>query len=188
MPERRCIATGKSQPTDGLIRFVVAPDGTVTPDLEERLPGRGLWISADRAAIEKAAAKGLFSRAAKQSVQVPDSLADMVAGLLVKKCQQRLGLARRAGFVTLGFEKTKAALKTAAHGLLIEAADASPDQAGKIRGLAQGLSVIKALTRDELGEALGRDFVVHGLIVGPGKITDGLERDLQRLQGLRQTD
>ena len=38
-PERRCIATGQSQPVRGLIRFVVGPDGQVVPDVAGKLPG-----------------------------------------------------------------------------------------------------------------------------------------------------
>ncbi len=73
-PERRCIVTGESQPKGGLIRFVVGPDAQVVPDILGRLPGRGFYVAADRAAIEKAATKGLFARAARQPVTVPDGL------------------------------------------------------------------------------------------------------------------
>ena len=71
-PERRCIVTGEVQPKAGLIRFVAGPDGQVVPDLAEKLPGRGIWVTADRAAIAKAAAKGLFSRGARARVGAPD--------------------------------------------------------------------------------------------------------------------
>ena len=30
---------------DALMRFVVGPDGAVVPDIDERLPGRGLWLT-----------------------------------------------------------------------------------------------------------------------------------------------
>ena len=63
-PERRCIVTGETQPKAGLIRFVAGPDGQVVPDLAEKLPGRGFWVVADRQALDRAAAKGLFSRGA----------------------------------------------------------------------------------------------------------------------------
>ena len=64
-PERRCIATGESAPKAGLIRFVVGPDGGIVPDLGERLPGRGIWVGADRDALQKAVDRKLFARAAK---------------------------------------------------------------------------------------------------------------------------
>ena len=46
MSERRCIYTREVAPRDGLIRFAVSPEGEVVPDLEEKLPGRGLWLTA----------------------------------------------------------------------------------------------------------------------------------------------
>ena len=73
-PERKCIVSGDSQPKTGLVRFCIGPDNSVVPDILGRLPGRGIYVAADRAAITKAATKGLFSRAARQSVTVPPGL------------------------------------------------------------------------------------------------------------------
>jgi len=63
--ERRCIVTGEVLPEARLLRFVLAPDGQVVPDVEAKLPGRGLWVSADRTILAQAVAKRLFARAAK---------------------------------------------------------------------------------------------------------------------------
>ena len=79
-PERKCIVTGDSQPKFGLIRFVVAPDGQVVPDILGKLPGRGMYVSAERAALD-AAGKGQFSRSAKQTVTVPEDLTGMAVFL-----------------------------------------------------------------------------------------------------------
>ena len=53
--ERRCIVTGDTRDKADLIRFVVGPDGSVVPDIEGKLPGRGLWVSAERQTLETAA-------------------------------------------------------------------------------------------------------------------------------------
>src|SRR5262245_49866116 len=79
-PERRCIVTRATGPKAGLIRFVVGPDDGIVPDLAERLPGRGLWVAADRKTLDVAAAKGHFARAAKTKVRVAPGLADLVEG------------------------------------------------------------------------------------------------------------
>ena len=65
-PERKCIATGEAQPKNGLIRFVIGPDMHVFPDIMGKLPGRGMYVSADRAALEKAAKKGPLGQATCQ--------------------------------------------------------------------------------------------------------------------------
>ena len=36
-----------------LVRFVVGPDEAVVPDVEGKLPGGGLWVTADRAVLEQ---------------------------------------------------------------------------------------------------------------------------------------
>ena len=64
--ERRCIATGEVKPAASLIRFVVGPDSDLVPDLRARLPGRGIWVSTDRKALETAVKKNLFAKAAGQ--------------------------------------------------------------------------------------------------------------------------
>ena len=104
-PERRCIVTGEVQPKAGLIRFVAGPDGQVVPDLAEKLPGRGIWVSADRAAIDKAAAKGLFSRAAKAPVKAPVGLDDLVEAGVARRLVELVSLARKSGRAVAGFEK-----------------------------------------------------------------------------------
>ena len=56
---------------------------TVTPDVAEKLPGRGVWIKADRLVLEDAVKKKAFARAFKTSVTVPEGLPDTVEALLV---------------------------------------------------------------------------------------------------------
>src|SRR6056297_3507383 len=95
--ERRCIATGESQPKAGLVRFVVGPGDVVVPDILERLPGRGIWVAADRDALTLAIRKGLFSRGAKKKVTVPDGLFDQVESGLVRRVVELVSLARKSG-------------------------------------------------------------------------------------------
>jgi len=182
---RRCLATGRSLPKPALIRFVVAPDGTVTPDLEERLPGRGLWVSADRDALERAVAKRLFTRAARMPVQVPDGLVDAVERLLAQRCVHLIGLARRAGQALAGFEKVRAWLKGGEAAVLLSARDGAADGRTKLRALAGGLPVVEVLDTDELASAFGRDRVVHAALA-PGGLAQKLLSEADRLAGLRR--
>ena len=192
-PLRRCIATGAVTPKDGMIRFAVAPDGALVPDLEERLPGRGLWLSADSAAIAKAVQKNLFSKAARRSVRVPADLPLMLTRLLERRCLDHIGLARRAGQALAGFEKVRESLKSGhvgrggpAPGLLIEAADGSPEQRGKVTALAPDIPVVDAFVSADLAAALGRGHAVHA-VIAHGRLADALQRDACRLAGIRST-
>ncbi len=84
------------------------PDGQIVPDIEETLPGRGIWVKAERAALEKAVAKNLFARAAKADVKADADLADRVERLLVRRMTGDLGLARKSGALVFGFDNVDA--------------------------------------------------------------------------------
>ena len=184
-PVRRCLATGTLRPKAELVRFVLAPDGTVVPDINERLPGRGLWLTASRDIVASASAKGLLAKAARAAVTAPADLADQVEGLLARRCRDLLGVARRAGQATAGFEKVRAWLAGGKAGLLLEASEGSADGRRKLRALAGDVPVIGVLRGDELGPALGRDHAVH-VAVKAGKLAEMLMREAARLSGFRK--
>ncbi len=188
VPERRCLASGEVRPKRELIRFVVAPDGRITPDLKGDLPGRGLWVAAERNALLKACAPGRFARAARRDVVVPDDLIERVERGLRQRCLDLFGLARRAGSVAAGFEKVQALLRAGKAGALIQAADGSAQGRDKLSALARAvlpeLAEINLFSADELGQALGRDGVVH-VVLEPGAITDRLILEAFRLRGVR---
>ncbi|MEC4592722.1 MULTISPECIES: RNA-binding protein [Nitrospirillum] len=188
-PLRRCIASGVVGEKDGMIRFVVGPDGTIVPDVEETLPGRGLWLTADPALVEKAVAKGLFAKAARRSVRTPADLGAQVSGLLRRRCLDLVGLARRGGQAVAGFEKVAAALRAKAIGtrsgigLRLEASDGAADGRSKLDALSPGIPVVDIFDRGELGMALGRDDAVHA-VVGAGPLVQRLQREADRLRAL----
>ncbi len=185
---RRCIVTGEVLPEDQLIRFVAGPDAVVVPDLARKLPGRGLWVRAARADVELAVRKGAFSRAAKAQLKAPPDLADQVDTLLHRRLLQALGLARRAGELTWGFEKVAAAAASGKVAWMIEAADGSADGRRKLLGPAARLEtpprVIGLFSSTELGLALGLENVIHlAFLVGRG--AERWSLDVERLSGFR---
>jgi predicted RNA-binding protein YlxR (DUF448 family) len=186
--ERRDIVSGESGPEEGLIRFVAAPDGTVVPDLARKLPGRGVWVRADRAAIETAAKKGLFSRAAKAPLKAPPDLADLVERLLAKRCLEQLGLARREGVLISGFEKATAALRAGRAGWLIEACDGASDGRRKLLALAAkspgAPPVCGAFSSEEIGLATGLENVIHTVLLA-GRRAERWTEEVQKLAGFR---
>ena len=180
---RRCIASGAVKSPREMIRFVVAPDGTVVPDVDNRLPGRGLWLSADRNMVETAASKRLFAKAARGNVTVPANLADTVADLLRRRCLNLLGLARRAGLVVAGAEKVRGQIATGRTGALLEAADGSLPERRKVTGLAPDVPVVDVFTLDELGAAIGRDAAVH-VALARAELTRRILDDAARYRGM----
>ena len=183
--ERRCIATGETQPKAGLIRFVVGPDNVIFPDVAERLPGRGIWVSADPAALALAMKKNLFSRGAKQQVTVPADLAEQVEALLARRVVELISLARKSGKAVAGFEKVKGWLADGHARVLFQASDGSERGKSKL-WTPEGGRFFGCLTADELGLAFGRQHVIHGALAA-----GGLERrvveEASKLRGLRGT-
>jgi predicted RNA-binding protein YlxR (DUF448 family) len=191
VPERRCIVTGEVLPRGGMVRFVVRPPetggkGELVPDLEGRLPGRGLWITARRDIVDRAVAKNSFARAAQAPVAVAADLSDRLESLLARRCIDHLGLARRAGQAVAGFEKVKAALGRGDVALLLQAADGSPEQRAKLRPRSGAIPVVALFSGAELAEIFGREVAVHAAIL-KGGIADRLTRDCARLAGFRET-
>ncbi|MCB2094313.1 MAG: RNA-binding protein [Rhodobacteraceae bacterium] len=183
-PERRCIVTGDVQPKAGLIRFVVSPDGQVFPDLAGKLPGRGIWVTADRDTIGKAAAKGLFSRAARTPVTVPDDLPGLVETALARRVVDLVSLARKSGHAVAGFEKVKGWLAEGKAKVLLQASDGSQRGKGKL-WTPEGGRWFGCLTASELGMAFGRDSVVHGALAAGG-LTKRVVEEAAKLTGLRK--
>ncbi|WP_018632987.1 RNA-binding protein [Neomegalonema perideroedes] len=182
--ERRCVVHGESAPKAGLIRFVVGPEGAVVPDLAERLPGRGIWVSAERAALETAVKKNLFSRAARAPVKASPDLPAQVEALLVKRLVEALGFARKSGAAVCGFEKTREAARRGNLAALLAASDGAEGGKAKLRPLAAGLPILSVLSSEELGLAFGREFVIHAALENGGT-SDRVIREALRLQGFR---
>ena len=184
-PERKCIVTGERQPKTGLVRFGLGPDMQVVPDVLGRLPGRGMYVSADRDVIAKAATKGLFARAAKQAVTVPPDLADEVERQLARRVVELVSLARKAGAAVCGFEKVKAWLGSGAAAVLIQASDGSARGKTKLHPPEGNDAFIGCLTALELGLAFGREHAIHGALAAGGLTTRVVE-EAARLAGLRK--
>ena len=189
MRERRCIVGGEVLPEDRLIRFVVSPDGDVTPDIAAVLPGRGIWVGAERERIATAVKRNLFAKAAKAQVRVAPDLADRVETQLVQRMQADLGMARRAGQLVTGFDTVTGEIKSATPpALLIEAADGAADGKRKVFAAAhaRGLKIetIECLTSQELGVAVGRENVIHAALKS-GRLQERLRFDGKRLSGFR---
>jgi predicted RNA-binding protein YlxR (DUF448 family) len=182
-PERRCIVTGETGGKAGLVRFVVGPDGQVVPDILNKLPGRGMYVTAGRAQLEQATKKNPFSRAAKAPVTVPEGLVAEVERQLLRRVTELISLARKAGDAICGFEKVKDWLAAGQAKVLLQASD------GSVRGKSklwtpEGGRFFGCLTSDELGLAFGRESVIHAAL-SAGGLTERVIEDAARLAGVR---
>jgi predicted RNA-binding protein YlxR (DUF448 family) len=167
--ERLCVATREVRPVADMIRFVAAPDGKVVPDIERKLPGRGVWITATRAALDRALRERSIQRAFRGDAEVDAELPDLVERLLERSALEGLSLANKAGQVVTGAAKVESALTAGEVALLIHASDAQPDGVRKLdavaRAVGERLPVLRAFGGEQLDLALGRPNVVHAALL-----------------------
>lgn len=186
-PLRRCIVTRGTGPKTGLLRCVVAPDGTLVPDATETLPGRGYWVTAARPVIETALKKRIFEKAAGGSVTVPADLADRAAAQVERQCLALLGLARRAGQVVTGQDRVSALVERGEAAVQFEASDSAG--VGRRRGYdnfpdERDVPLVTLFDREQLSAALGGPNVVHAAL-RRGGMADRILRETTRFGALR---
>lgn len=175
-PKRRtCFITGDEKSAERMIRLVLDPSGTVVPDLATKLPGRGLWVTADKKKVDNFLAKKDvlkklshgFKETAKDVVRLEDeTLGDLIDRLMVQRCLNLLGLEMKKGSLALGFEKVKDKLAWGKAWALIVASDAEGSDGDQtLRRMAaheNGASfVVDLFDRDQLGQAVGRENAVY---------------------------
>jgi uncharacterized protein len=175
---RLCAATRTVQPVSELIRFVVGPHGEAVPDLKNKLPGRGIWVTATRDALGEAIKRKVFARGFKRDVRLPGDFIDITEGLLERSVLDALAIAGKAGLVAAGFTRVETALLDGEAVALLHAADASADgtrkldAAGRHRQAGRPPVVIGFLYSAQLDLALNRPNVVHAaLLAGPASET-----------------
>ncbi len=183
MVERMCIVTRAVKPPEELLRFVLSASAQVTPDLKRKLPGRGVWVTLDRALIEQAVEKGAFARGFKQKVECDAGLSDQVGQLLRKDALNLVSMCKRAGLIVTGFEKVAAMLEKKPVTAIINASDAGEDGVRKLTARARVQKNppenIAIFNRNDLSLALGRANVVHAA-AGKGDLADRLVQAVMR--------
>ena len=169
---RMCAVTRSVLPESELIRFVAAPDGALVADLKAKLPGRGIWIGAERRRVAEAVKRNVFQRGLARPLTPAADLADQVAARLKEVALGRLGLARKAGAILAGFAKVEAAIGHERLQAVLLAADAAEDGERKIAqalyrrfGDKGQLPVLRLFGSEELSLAMGRPNVIHAAVL-----------------------
>jgi predicted RNA-binding protein YlxR (DUF448 family) len=181
-PLRRCLVLRQSFARETMLRFVVGPEQKLFFDVGATLPGRGLWLSASRDVVEMSVKRGVFSRAAKQQVNIPPDLRASVEAALTQRIFDLVGLARRSGGAISGFEKAREWLVSGKAGLVMQAMDGSPEERARFMG-ARDVPVVTMLTSAALGRIFGREQTVHAVIAA-GPLAVKIQNEVLRHAGV----
>ncbi len=189
---RRCVVTRTERSPDDLIRFVVDPAGGIVADLARKLPGRGVWVTADKASVAAAVKANAFAKSLKRQVIVAPDLSDRIESLFMKRALEALSLANKAGLVTTGFEKVEALLDAGRAAALLHGLDAAADGTRRLdrkfaaiqRDKGLPAPIVNWLTTDQMSLAIGRSNVVHAGLK-QGGATNRFLREAERLRRYR---
>jgi len=158
MVKRTCIITGETDEATNLLRFVVGPDRSLTPDVLNKLPGRGAYTLPQPEYVREALYKNRFAKHLGFYKHLSPREADLFLSSLEKLLQknfiQQVGLFRKQGSAVAGAGNLKE--NQVAKGLLI-AADASEREARKIMSLTKPSWILKNIPAETLGKAFGRN-------------------------------
>lgn len=181
--ERTCVVTRETRPVEQLIRFVLAPDGQVVPDLRHRLPGRGVWVTARADLVATAEKKRLFNRGFKTETVIEPGLSDRLDGMLKEAALHAISFARKAGEIVNGFAKVEAAIARDAVVGMLQAEEAGEDGRAKVAaalkrrfGKPDAVLIIRIFHSEELDLALGRSNVIHAALLAGRASENVLER------------
>ena len=170
--ERLCVATRTVKPIDEMIRFVVAPDGAVVPDLKQKLPGRGIWVTATREALKQAIRRKAIRAGFKRDVAVGDDLVVLTDRLLERAVVDALAVCGKASVAVCGFAKVEAALARERVVALLHASGAGVDGVEKLDAAVQRrfggtdrIRIVRDLSSDQMDLAFARSNVVHAALL-----------------------
>jgi predicted RNA-binding protein YlxR (DUF448 family) len=184
-PQRSCIACRREADKACLIRFVLAPDGTVTPDLESRLPGRGAYTCQSRRCVIDAVNRRQFSRAFKGNSGAVDArvLSELIEQLMEQRIGGYLSLANKAGVIVSGGEAIERSLKgNKPPKLLVLATDISTVIGEKLKNMASRASVpfVQVLSKELLGRLVGKESDRSAVAVASEGFTQSLIKEFER--------
>lgn len=188
---RLCAVARAPKPIDELIRFVEGPDAAIVPDLRNKLPGRGVWVTAGRTSLAEAVRAKAFQRSLKHPVSVDAALPELVDQLLQKLALDALSFVNKAGALILGFERVLEAVDGGKAIALVHASDAAADGLRKLDGRSKAaardgseLKSIVCFNNEQLSLALGRPNVVHAALL-PAPASRNFIAQTERLQRFR---
>ena len=184
MAERTCIVSRKVMDPADLIRFVVAPDGEVVPDIKRKLPGRGVWVTAGSEYVKQAVQKSLFARGFKTKVKADEGLTDRVDELLRDAALGALGFAKKAGQCITGSGKVEGSIRAGKAIAVLHASDGAEDGLRKLsqavfaveRDGGPKMEILRVFSNAQLNMALGATNVIHAALMEGGAARNCLHR------------
>lgn len=162
---KKCLVTKSHYPRDEMLRFVVSPTGQLVADLSEKLPGRGYWIKSKSSLVEKALSQNLFEKVTKQKLDTEYVSTDQINHQFERRLMHILGLAKKAGRITNGYEKIVARLPRARNAALIMGREGGTNGDKLLqKSKPFEIDIAQPLTTEQLSASIGKENTVYLLL------------------------
>ncbi len=183
-PQRTCIVCRQTRDKKQLIRYVVAPNGTIQVDYRQRLPGRGAYTCFSAQCLLDAVNKKYFQRCFKKNEFSTDSaeLIEQLKTAVSQKILNLIGMSRKSGQLISGSNMVIDALrKKSSIAAVIIAEDISLEIGKKIAALAERdhISTAHLYNKQMIGQMLGKEER-SVIAVQAGLLADSLLNELHR--------
>jgi predicted RNA-binding protein YlxR (DUF448 family) len=178
---RSCVSCRKKGMKGELIKLANTPAGVII-DYAENLPGRGAYVCADKACIERLS-DGALSRVFKAPAKHPETSAfyEELGAKVMRKVKSLLGMAMKSRLAATGFDESAGGCVKYPGGVLVVAQDVSDNTGRRImEHCTDKENVFRFSTKDELGRVLG-SRPVGVVYVRPSALSLALGRELGRL-------
>ncbi|MDD4520092.1 MAG: DUF448 domain-containing protein [Alphaproteobacteria bacterium] len=177
---RTCLITRKALPKEELLRFVISDEGDLVFDLENKLPGRGFWLLADKKVLQEALLKKPFHT---PKLKIEEGFEKKVEERLLKRILSFIGLAKKSGVLIAGFDSVKINLIKEKLQILFLASDGAENGQEKVNAVLEKMVKKPLICSDfsskELAFSLNRDKVVY-MGVTESAFADSFEKELNR--------
>ena len=172
---------------DDFIKISLSPDNKLVPDLYNNLPGKSIWVPANKARI-KDILKGdeLKEQFGAQQLSTKD-LIFLIEKLLRKKILNSISLTKKAGYLAIGLDTIKTQLIRKKHCLVVVAKDAKSLKNYSFFSSNNISCFENVLYQEDLERSTGKNNVKYvGILSKNFKKT--IQVDLNKLKGFMETD
>ena len=167
---------------DDFIKICLSPDNKLIPDLCEKLPGKSVWLPADKSLIVDILKKeDLKTYFGVSKIFSPD-LVSIIEIVLRKKIMSSISMTKKSGVLAIGLDAIKAQLIQNRHCLIIVAMGAK-SLANKSYFASENVSIFESLLEQkDLEKSTGKINVKYvGVFSKNFKKT--IQVDLNKLKG-----
>jgi ribosomal protein L7Ae-like RNA K-turn-binding protein len=181
-PAPVCVVSGEALDTERMLRFVIGPENTLYPDFAENLPGKVLWCNLYGPTLRQALATKAFGA----DVVIPDTILDTIEKGLRFQALSMVSMARKAGHLYTGAEKTEQMIRNGKAAIYLTASPKDADTRMKLTLLSgQAVKIVDLFDSDELSRASGMNKVFHAALMR-GALTKRFFANVRRMNLFRQ--